>query len=387
MARRALMRAGVLSLIFTLAFVSAQAARPPVALITIDLETGAVLAGAEVDALRHPASLTKLMTAYVAFEALEAGEVTETEVIAVTEAAAKQPPVGLGLGEGQTLPFGELLSAALVASANDAAVAVAVAVAGSEAKFVERMNRAAKELGLINTIFGSASGLPAETQMTTARDMALLAQALLRRFPERARVFSQSSVAVLGGRARTTNPLLGGYEGAVGLKTGFTCQAGYNIVGLAERDGRRILAVTLGHPNAATRNAAVRKQLDQGFKAGPSGAPLTPAPRPTAGSPTSAAACAPGGAGGSPSGWSVYLGAYRSKGGAQAALNRARKMSKGPDGRAYVGRRRLNSSWAALAHGFGRASARRFCIASRRAGLYCVVLSPARTRARAAPWR
>ena len=249
-----------LALILALLAAPAQAAQ-----IAIDVDRTEILVAEEPDAIRHPASLVKLMSAYIAFAALEAEAITDDESIVISARAARQPPVRLRIRKGQKIPFGELLAAMAIGSKNDAAVAVAEAVAGSEAEFVARMNAAAAELGMVNTRYANASGLPAAGQYTTARDVALLAQALLTKYPERSTLFSERSSRAAGRGVTTTNPLFGRVPGAQGMKTGFTCAAGYNIAGLVERDGRRVLAVTLGHARKAARLTAVKSLIEDGF--------------------------------------------------------------------------------------------------------------------------
>lgn len=266
-----------LALILALAFAPGIA---PAAEIAVDVDRGTVLVADDIDAPRHPASIVKLMSAYVAFAALEIGDVTEEDIVTVTARAARQPPVKLRLRAGQKLPFGDLLAAMAIGSKNDAAVAVAEAVAGTEAAFVARMNAAAAALGMVNTRYANPSGLPAPGQRTTARDTAILALALLTDHPERSLIFAERRTRAGGRQVTTTNPLFGRVTGAQGMKTGFTCSAGYSIAGLVEREGRRVLAVTLGHPAKAARLVAVRALIEAGFDAlgtGPgTGTPLEP---------------------------------------------------------------------------------------------------------------
>jgi len=254
---------------FVLAMTPAHAAQ-----IAVDVDRGRVLLADAPDAVRRPASLVKLMTAYVAFGALESGAVAEDDPVTVSKHAARQPPVKLRVRAGRTLPFGELLAAAVIGSKNDAATAVAEAVAGDEDAFVARMNAAAERLGMTNTRYVNASGLPAPGQRTTARDIALLALALLTEYPERSGLFAERKTRAAGKGVTTTNPLFGRVPGTQGMKTGFTCGAGYNIAGLVERDGRRVLAVTLGHRTKGGRLTAVRALIGKGFDALDTGAPL-----------------------------------------------------------------------------------------------------------------
>lgn len=245
--------------------------------IAIDAQTGRILLEDGADAPRYPASLTKMMTIYLAFEAMEKGELSPDSKVKVSRHAAGQTPVKIGFKTGAELRFGDVLSAAAVASANDAAVVVAEAVAGSEEDFVALMNAAAARLGLNNTRFANASGLPAAGQRTTARDMALLGAALLRDFPHRADLFNQRTGRIAGKRFDTTNSMLG-LPGGKGIKTGFTCAAGYNVVGAVERGGRTVILVTLGNESRPARMRDAQDILKKALNATP-GALLAPSAR------------------------------------------------------------------------------------------------------------
>jgi len=205
----------------------------PLASVVIDADSGEVLHAANANRRVRPASLTKLMTALLVMQYLTRDE-----------------PV---------------LDALLVASANDAAVVAAEAIAGDEVSFAQRMNEAAAELGLTRTRFANASGLPAK-QFTTARDIAVLARHLWRAFPAQRKRYSQTGMTYAGRWVGTTNPLLGSYRGARGMKTGFTCRAGFHLVGAAERDGRTLIAVVLGAQAPEARVRSIRKLLNDAFK-------------------------------------------------------------------------------------------------------------------------
>lgn len=227
---------------------------------------GTVFYAEDPDAPWFPASLTKLMTAYVTFHAIRNGEVTfETKVIC-SKYAAKQSPTKLGLPVGKHIPLDTALKVLIVKSANDVAVMVAETVGGSEEAFVQRMNDAAKRLGMTSTQFANPHGLPNEHQYTTARDLARLARALIIEFPEHADLFAEKYVQVGQKRLRTHNGLLISFRGADGMKTGFICDSGFNIVVSATRDGRKLVAVVLGEPSTRTRNARAAQLLENGFK-------------------------------------------------------------------------------------------------------------------------
>lgn len=243
--------------------------------LVADARSGTVLHAHEAHTPWYPASLTKLMTLYLAFDAIAAGEMALDEALSVSAAAAAQPEVRLGLRTGATITAAEAIVAAAVASANDAAVVLAERLAGSERAFAARMTARARALGLGNTRFVNATGLPAPGQRTSARDMALLAVQLLQDHPRRAQVFELRQGRYNGGTFTTVNGVLGAIDGADGLKTGFTCDAGYNIVASASRDGRRLLAVVLGSRSSAARNRRALELLQQALAApAPAAAPL-----------------------------------------------------------------------------------------------------------------
>ncbi len=227
---------------------------------------GTVFYSEDPDAPWFPASLTKLMTAYVTFHALRNGEVTpETEVIC-SKYAAKQPPTKLGLPIGKSITLETAVKVIIVKSANDVAVMLAEAVAGSEEAFIARMNAAAKRLGMTSTQFANPHGLPNEHQYTTARDLARLARALIIEFPEHADIFAQTHVQVGPTQLRTHNGLLRTFAGADGMKTGFICDSGFNIIVSATRDGRKLVAVVLGEPSTQVRNVRAAQLLENGFQ-------------------------------------------------------------------------------------------------------------------------
>ncbi len=249
-----------------LASVAAQAAGPAV---VFDAADGRLLFSEEADTPWYPASLTKLMTAYVIFDLLRRGEVTLTSEFVVSPHANAQPPSRLGMGAGKRINVKDALQGLIVHSANDIAVALAEAVAGSEDEFVEEMNQTALRLGMTHTQFVNANGLPKEGQATTARDMGLLARALIRDFPERLPLYGQVDVQIGSRSFHTHNKLLEHFDGADGMKTGFTCGAGYNIVASATRNGRRIVAVVLGERTGGERSARAMKLIEAGFATQP----------------------------------------------------------------------------------------------------------------------
>jgi D-alanyl-D-alanine carboxypeptidase len=227
---------------------------------------GTVFYAEDPDAQWFPASLTKLMTAYVAFQALKAGTVKPDTKVICSQHAIGQAPSKLGLPLGGTITLDVALQVLIVKSANDVAVMIAEAVAGSEGAFVERMNEAAQRLGMTRTHFANANGLPDERQVTTARDLAKLARAIIIEFPEYADVFTAIQVQVGKQVLRTHNGLLVSLPGADGMKTGFICESGFNVVASATRDGRKLVAVVLGEQSVATRRVRATDLLENGFK-------------------------------------------------------------------------------------------------------------------------
>jgi D-alanyl-D-alanine carboxypeptidase len=227
---------------------------------------GTVFYAEDPDALWFPASLTKLMTAYVTFQALKAGTVTPDTKVVCSQKATLQAPSKLGLPVGGEITLDVALKVLIVKSANDVAVMLAETVAGSEEAFVVRMNEAAQHLGMTRTSFANVNGLPDERQVTTARDLAKLARAIIVEFPEHADLFTTIQIQVGKQLVRTHNGMLVSYPGADGMKTGFICDSGFNIVVSATREGRKLVAVILGEQSIATRRERAVDLLDNGFK-------------------------------------------------------------------------------------------------------------------------
>ena len=265
----------VLFMLGFLAVASPATAGP--ATIVVDAATGAVLASAQPTALWRPASLTKLMSLYVVFQELAAGRLSLDEKLTVSSYAASMPPSSIGLAPGEHLTVRQAILATITRSANDAVVALAQRVAGDETAFAARMTETAKTLGMTGSVFRTASGLPDPEQTTTARDMAVLALALIRDFPQYYAFFDARGVDFRGGTLPTINAILQLYPGADGLKTGFTCGSGYNLVASAVRGGRRIIAVILGGLTSGQRFNEATDLLDTGFAApvAPDEDPLT----------------------------------------------------------------------------------------------------------------
>jgi D-alanyl-D-alanine carboxypeptidase len=226
---------------------------------------GRVLYAEDPDNQWHPASLTKIMTAYITFEALKEGKLTMASKIGCSELASSQSPSKVGLPVGAEMTVETALQALIVKSANDVAVMLAEAVSGSHDAFVERMNATATRLGMTRTKFVNANGLPALEQITTARDLAKLASAVVRDFPEHAQLWSMLEVRLGKRRLHTHNGILTNYAGADGMKTGFICDSGYNVVASATREGRKLIAVVLGEATGRERTVRAANLLEHGF--------------------------------------------------------------------------------------------------------------------------
>lgn len=227
--------------------------------------TGKVLYAEDPDNLWFPASLTKIMTAYATFHAIKQGKLKLDDPIRCSLVATLQPPSKIGLPVGGELTVDVALQAIIVKSANDVTVMLAEAVAGSETAFVALMNEYAKKLGMTRTYFANTNGLPDPNQFTTARDLARLATAVLKEFPEFAHYWSAPEVRVGKRRMGSHNALLKTFPGADGLKTGFTCDSGFNVVASATRDGRRLMAVVLGEASGNERAIRAASLLEHGF--------------------------------------------------------------------------------------------------------------------------
>ncbi|HTI86428.1 MAG TPA: D-alanyl-D-alanine carboxypeptidase family protein [Alphaproteobacteria bacterium] len=233
--------------------------------IVLDAHTGQVLHEVNADTRTYPASLTKLMTLYLAFEALDSGRITLDQTVPVSAHAAAQAPSKLGLITGERIAYRDLLLGLVTKSANDAAVVVGEALGGTEPKFAAIMTEKAHVLGMNDTTFKNASGLPNLRQQTTARDMAKLAIALQRDFPQHYHYFSTREFTYKGLTHKNHNNLLGKVDGLDGMKTGFIQASGFNLVASAERSGRRYIAVVLGGETPKARDKEVAMLLDQAF--------------------------------------------------------------------------------------------------------------------------
>jgi D-alanyl-D-alanine carboxypeptidase len=230
--------------------------------IVVDDKSGLVLHEVSADEPRHPASLTKIMTLYLLFEQLEAGKLGLDTELPISTRAALQNPTKLGLKANQTIKVEDAIKGLVTKSANDAAVVVAEAIGGSEEEFAKLMTMKAGALGMLGTTYVNASGLPAEAQITTARDQAVLGRAIQHRFPVYYQYFATPSFRYKGGEMRNHNNLLGQVKGVDGIKTGYTEASGYNLTSSVRRDEKHIVAVVLGGTSNGARDARMRQLIE-----------------------------------------------------------------------------------------------------------------------------
>jgi D-alanyl-D-alanine carboxypeptidase len=353
--------------------------------IVLDAHLGAVLEATHANRRVPPASLTKMMTAYILFEELSLGRLRMTDEFIATETAANAPPVDIGLTVGEMVPVGEAIKALIGRSANDVARMVAENIGGSEEAFAERMTETAHRLGMSRTRFATASGLPAplEEQYTTARDMAVLALALMNDFPGFYRFFSITHYTFKGTPQTSHNGILYSYPGADGLKTGFTCASGYNLVASATRDGRRLIGVILGNPTGDTRTNRMHGLLDAAFvheftEKTPFLDRITPDPDdpgpPTADNRQDTPIC-----GGGVAGFAVDLGVSRGRGQAAGVAQKgAWRFGGTPYTIPLPGGGMVR--WKAYVGGLDGATARRICKSRQASGQWCLVRSPEMVR-------
>ena len=256
--------AGILAITGVLA--PASQARSRYAELVVDGSSGRVLVARNVDARKYPASLTKIMTLYMLFESLEQGTLNLDQKLTTSRRAAGQPASKLGLRRGERITVREAILALVTKSANDVATTVAETIGGSEFKFALMMTQRARDLGMSRTTFRNASGLPNRRQMSTARDMARLAMAIRRDFPNYFKFFSRTSFRFHGNTYHTHNNLLRNFRGVDGIKTGYIRASGFNLVTSASRDERHLIGVLFGGRSAKSRDKRMRTLLARGFK-------------------------------------------------------------------------------------------------------------------------
>ncbi|MEM7122942.1 MAG: D-alanyl-D-alanine carboxypeptidase family protein [Pseudomonadota bacterium] len=259
-------RAALLGVVVLVAaFSAAQVAQAGYTAIVIDTTNGTVLYERGADTQKYPASLTKMMTIYMVFDAIEQGEITMDTEWTVSSRASQQPPSKLGLSSGSTITVRNAVMALMTKSANDVATVVAEGMSGTEWQFAQDMTDKARDLGMTRTQFGNASGLPDESMVSTARDMATLAMRLQDDFPQYYDLFSTTSFTYNGQTYGNHNKLLGVVDGVDGLKTGYTRAAGWNLAASAMRDDRRIVAIIMGGKSRIWRDERMKQLIGEGY--------------------------------------------------------------------------------------------------------------------------
>ena len=371
--------------------------------VVVDAASGAVLSAEAPNHLWYPASLTKLMTVYVALAEIRAGRLSLADKLTVSARAASVPPVRFGLEAGETITVRQAIDVAIVASGNDAAVALAEKIGGSEEKFADAMTTMAQSLGMTRTLFRNATGLPDEAQVTTARDMALLALALIKDYPQYYPLFNQRKVAI-GKRSRgTVNTLLGSYKGSDGFKTGFTCGSGYNLVASATRSGRRVIGVVLGSTSRDQRTSQMTMLLDAGFAVAPAkdvALAETVLADADAGAPPTVISdriCATHGDGESvvmaaarAGAWGIVFGSFADKTKAAAVLaDASRQLGPLAGAKATIAPRSYNGvkQWTAMIVGISQGAAGKACKKLWARNAYCLALRPEVLGNKAMAWR
>jgi D-alanyl-D-alanine carboxypeptidase len=275
-----LWRAAIAAFFIMVAVLAAPAGSRAGPALVFDTRTGEVLHAYGAFTPWHPASLTKLMTVYVTFQAIREGRVNLDTPVRISSLAASQPPSKMGFPVGTEISLDSALRILMVKSANDIAVAVAETVGGSYDGFIAQMNSAARSIGMVDTVYVNPHGLHDPRQTTTARDLAFLTRALIRDFPQHQHYFEIPSIQVSGQTMTNHNKLIGEFRGADGMKTGYVCASGFNIVATATRGGRRLAAIVLGGLTSTKRNEVTAGLLEAGFEMG-GGFSIIPSGRPT----------------------------------------------------------------------------------------------------------
>ncbi|WP_431855510.1 serine hydrolase [Azospirillum sp.] len=418
----AFLRNPVAAFAFAVVIGAAPASAARYEAIVIDARTGEVLHEHDADALTPPASLTKMMTLYLTFDALDDGRLTLDQALPVSEYASSQSPTKLGLRPGSTIRVEQAILGLVTKSANDAAVVLAEALGGSEARFAEAMTRKARELGMKRTVFRNPNGLPNPEQVTTARDFAVLSQAMLKDHPKYYPYFSRRNFLYGGRSLHNHNRLMSRYEGMDGIKTGYTVASGFNLAASAVRDGHRLIAVVMGGKSAVSRDNRMAVLLDEAFaklrrgKGGDPDAPVVaqavpvpqvaraveddeedeprpapravkkaaPTPKKVDPKPTSiaqlAAAVAPATPVRSAEGWVVQVGAFGTKAAGQKALTQAsrklpRLLSAAKPSVVEIASKK-GKMYRARLSGLDEKAARTVCTELLKTGQRCVALAP-----------
>jgi D-alanyl-D-alanine carboxypeptidase len=373
-------------------------ASPPYAEFLLDPATGAVLHAVNADSTTQPASLTKMMTLFLAFDALDKGDLALDQLIPVSRRAQNMAPSKLGLVAGTTIRVEDAILGLVTRSANDASVVLAEAIGGTEEQFAEMMTTKARIIGMRNTSFRNASGLPNTRQTTTARDIATLSQALIKGHARHYPYFSRTSFTYNGAPVQTHNRLMSRYDGMDGIKTGFVNASGFNLAATAVRDGRRLIAVVLGGRTSRERDNRVAALLDHGFGVAPlrpnvstievaasvpavrAAIKASPQPqpqkqvreraKPVAKAKKEAVAAKPGT-------WTIQIGAYKSQKAGQVGLDATGKaipvQLKGTGSTVVKGK---NGSFQARFTGLTKTAAEQACSRLEAKGQDCLVMAP-----------
>ncbi|MCC6718819.1 MAG: D-alanyl-D-alanine carboxypeptidase [Acetobacteraceae bacterium] len=352
--------------------------------IVMDARTGAVLSAANAEEPRHPASLTKMMSVYLAFEAIRTGRVRGSDLITVSSRAAAEPPARLGLVAGSQISINQAVMAMITKSANDASTALGEHLAGSEERFAQMMTQKARQLGMRGTVFRNANGLPDREQVTTARDMAILGRRLIYDFPEEYQLFSTPAFSFRGRTHYNHNRLLAAYDGADGIKTGYINDSGFNLVASAEREGTRVIAVVFGGATGRERDRHIMALMDSGFdrlgvrEAGvrrPSLALVSTAQ--AAPVRTSQARQAQARAGSAPRSWAIQVGAFNSRADAtRAAKDGAKAIGQPARPSVEQGNTRRRQIFRARVVNLTQADAQAACTALGRKRQPCMLIRP-----------
>ncbi len=344
--------------------------------IVVEADSGKVLHARHADTRRYPASLTKIMTLYLTFDALKAKRIKLGDRLRFSAKAARQPASKLGLRKGQKMTVEQAILALVTKSANDVAVALAEHLGGTEAGFAKKMTSRARRLGMSRTTFRNASGLPNREQRTTARDMVKLAQAMIRNFPKYYRYFSRKSFRYKGQTYRNHNRLVGRYRGTDGIKTGYIRASGFNLVASVNRGGHRLIGVVFGGRSAGRRDAHMRRLIDRGFSRLTMLASIRSAPIP-AHKPNRSAI-----RGANAADWRVQVGAFQSYAAAQsrviAAASAVPDLLARPGVAIVTGRDHL---YRAQLTSLDAKQARQICAALKAKKMACVTVSPAQRQA------
>ncbi len=361
--------------------------------IVIDSESGIVLYQVHANQSWYPASLTKMMTLYMTFSALKSNKLALNRKLNVSAHAAMQPATRLGLSKNESISVNDAISAVATISANDAAVVLAEQLAGSEKAFARQMNLQARKLAMNGTVFRNASGLPDSLQITTARDMALLGFRLKQDFPEYFHYFSKPAFTYRSRTRNSSNRLLGTYKGTNGIKTGFTCASGYNLVASVQRRGIGLIGVVLGSNSNANRNRRMVHLLDTGFskaqrgKSGKNIVDLTSGNSGRQAVPVRLSSDQCGRysgkrilTGGKLPGWGILLGIYRNRKEAVSIAIKARSSLKGitRNGKTAILQRKFKhgNSWKVLLVGMRQKDVGKACKHLWAQGMICLTQSP-----------